>query len=62
MSFLDDVRVECSECQGRRYTDEVLELRWKVMAQGTPEDVARCERSHTARYLREVFANRTGRT
>lgn len=29
MSFLDDVRIECPVCLGRRYTDEVLSLRWK---------------------------------
>jgi excinuclease ABC A subunit len=28
MNFLDDVRVECATCGGRRYTDEVLALRW----------------------------------
>jgi excinuclease ABC subunit A len=27
----------------------------QVVAQGTPEDVARVERSHTGRYLREVL-------
>jgi excinuclease UvrABC ATPase subunit len=27
--FLDDVKVECSECHGRRYTDDVLALTWK---------------------------------
>ncbi|MFH1258138.1 MAG: excinuclease ABC subunit UvrA [Candidatus Micrarchaeota archaeon] len=29
MSFLDDVRVVCDECSGKRYTDEVLELQYK---------------------------------
>jgi excinuclease ABC A subunit len=29
MNFLDDVKVECSECHGRRYTDDVLSLTWK---------------------------------
>lgn len=28
----------------------------KVMVAGTPEDVARCEESHTGRFLRELFA------
>jgi excinuclease UvrABC ATPase subunit len=28
MSFLDDVRTTCTTCDGRRYTDEVLALRW----------------------------------
>ena len=28
MSFLDDVRVVCADCAGRRYRDEVLELKW----------------------------------
>jgi len=29
MSFLDEVKIECDECQGKRYTDEVLELKYK---------------------------------
>jgi len=29
MSFLDDVRTECPDCRGRRYTDAVLALRWR---------------------------------
>ena len=29
MSFLDDVQVQCADCRGRRYTEEVLELRWQ---------------------------------
>ena len=29
MSFLDDVHVPCSECHGRRYTDDVLALTWR---------------------------------
>jgi excinuclease UvrABC ATPase subunit len=28
MNFLDAVRIECSDCEGRRYRPEVLELRW----------------------------------
>ncbi len=26
MSFLDDVKIVCDECQGKRYTEEVLAL------------------------------------
>ncbi|MFZ2455380.1 MAG: hypothetical protein WAX07_02775 [Candidatus Altiarchaeia archaeon] len=29
MSFLDEVRITCDECQGKRYTPEVLALRHK---------------------------------
>lgn len=29
MSFLDDVRTECPDCRGRRYTDAVLALHWQ---------------------------------
>jgi excinuclease ABC A subunit len=29
MSFLDEVRIECDECQGRRYTEDVLALKHK---------------------------------
>lgn len=29
MHFLDDVRILCSACNGQRYTDEVLALRWQ---------------------------------
>ena len=29
MNFLDDVEVVCSRCEGRRYTDEVLALRYQ---------------------------------
>lgn len=29
MSFLDDVRIDCDECQGRRYIPEVLSLKHK---------------------------------
>jgi excinuclease UvrABC ATPase subunit len=32
MNFLDDVKVECSECHGRRYTDYVLSLTWKGLS------------------------------
>jgi excinuclease UvrABC ATPase subunit len=28
MNFMDDITVECSKCEGKRYTDEVLALRW----------------------------------
>jgi excinuclease ABC A subunit len=28
MNFLDAVRIECSDCEGRRYRPEVLALRW----------------------------------
>ena len=28
MSFLDDVRVTCADCSGKRYRDEVLQLKW----------------------------------
>ncbi len=28
MSFLDDVRVVCADCAGRRYREEVLQLKW----------------------------------
>lgn len=28
MNFLDDVTMQCSRCEGRRYTPEVLALRW----------------------------------
>jgi len=28
MSFLDDVTMQCSRCEGRRYVPEVLALRW----------------------------------
>jgi hypothetical protein len=27
-----------------------------VVAQGTPEDIAECERSHTGRYLRPLLS------
>jgi excinuclease ABC subunit A len=30
----------------------------EVVAQGTPEDIARAEASHTGRFLREVLARR----
>ena len=29
MSFLDEVKITCDECNGKRYTDEVLELKYK---------------------------------
>ncbi|MEI6633528.1 MAG: excinuclease ABC subunit UvrA [Chlamydiota bacterium] len=29
MSFLDEVKITCDECGGKRYTDEVLALRYK---------------------------------
>ncbi len=29
MSFLDDIKVTCDECNGRKYKDEVLELKYK---------------------------------
>jgi excinuclease UvrABC ATPase subunit len=29
MHFMDDVKVTCEECQGKRYTEEVLALRYK---------------------------------
>ncbi|HSP25024.1 MAG TPA: hypothetical protein VLQ65_07605, partial [Saliniramus sp.] len=29
-----------------------------IVAQGTPEDVAACEQSHTGRFLRDVLARR----
>lgn len=29
MSFLDEVKIVCDECQGKRYTDEVLALTYK---------------------------------
>jgi excinuclease UvrABC ATPase subunit len=29
MSFLDDVKIVCDECQGKRYTDDVLALTYK---------------------------------
>jgi excinuclease UvrABC ATPase subunit len=29
MSFMDEVKVTCDECQGRRYKEEVLELKYK---------------------------------
>jgi excinuclease ABC A subunit len=29
MNFLDAVRIECSDCEGRRYRPEVLALRWR---------------------------------
>ncbi|HBA84196.1 MAG TPA: daunorubicin resistance protein DrrC [Verrucomicrobia bacterium] len=29
MNFLDDVQMECADCHGRRYTDEVLDLLWE---------------------------------
>ncbi|MDD5065700.1 MAG: excinuclease ABC subunit UvrA, partial [bacterium] len=29
MSFMDEVKVQCDECQGRRYTDKVLELKYQ---------------------------------
>jgi excinuclease ABC A subunit len=32
MNFLDDVKVECSECRGRRYTNEVLALTWRDLS------------------------------
>jgi excinuclease UvrABC ATPase subunit len=28
MSFLDEVKVTCDECQGKRYTEEVLKLKY----------------------------------
>jgi excinuclease UvrABC ATPase subunit len=28
MAFMDEVKVECDECQGKRFTDEVLELQY----------------------------------
>ena len=32
MSFLDDVNVTCSDCGGRRYTDEALALTWRNLS------------------------------
>jgi excinuclease ABC A subunit len=29
MSFIDEVRIECDECHGRRYTEDVLALKYK---------------------------------
>ncbi len=29
MSFMDEVKITCDECNGKRYTDEVLELKYK---------------------------------
>ena len=29
LSFLDDVRLDCKVCRGRRYRDDVLELTWR---------------------------------
>ncbi len=29
MNFLDDVRIECGDCRGQRFRDDVLALRWK---------------------------------
>lgn len=29
MHFLDDIRITCDECNGRRYTEEVLQLKYK---------------------------------
>ncbi len=29
LSFLDDVRLDCKVCEGRRYRDDVLELTWR---------------------------------
>jgi excinuclease UvrABC ATPase subunit len=48
MSFLDAVRIECSDCEGRRYRPEVLQLRWHGLG---IDDVLRL----TAREAREVF-------
>jgi excinuclease ABC subunit A len=31
------------------------EMGGEIVAEGTPEDVARCERSYTGRYLREYL-------
>ena len=51
MSFLDDVKVECSECHGRRYTDEVLALTWRGLS---IHDVL----SLTAREALDVFEHK----
>jgi excinuclease UvrABC ATPase subunit len=29
MSFLDEIKITCDECQGKRYTDDVLALRYR---------------------------------
>jgi len=29
MSFLDEVKIQCDECRGKRYTDEVLKLKYR---------------------------------
>ena len=29
LSFLDDVRLDCKVCEGRRYRDDVLQLTWR---------------------------------
>ena len=29
MSFMDEVKITCDECNGKRYTDEILKLRYK---------------------------------
>ncbi|HEY5549353.1 MAG TPA: excinuclease ABC subunit UvrA [Coriobacteriia bacterium] len=51
MSFLDDVKVKCSECHGRRYTDEVLALTWRDLS---IHDVL----SLTAREALELFEHK----
>jgi excinuclease UvrABC ATPase subunit len=50
MNFLDDVHVECWDCQGHRYTQEVLDLRWNGRS-------IHYVLSLTAREGVEVFAN-----
>ena len=46
MSFLDDVRIQCADCGGRRYRDDVLQLRWagrdihQVLSLTTSEAIA----------------------
>jgi excinuclease ABC subunit A len=34
----------------------------RVVAAGTPEDVARCKESYTGQYLRELLGRRAGGT
>lgn len=48
MHFLDDVKMLCPKCEGRRYTDEVLGLKWN--GRGIHEVL-----SLTAREAAEVF-------
>ena len=52
MQFLSDVYLRCPDCNGRRYRDEVLEVKWggRSIARG-----ARAHRPRGARVLRRAM-------